>query len=268
MKLKIIDSENKVIGEKDLPSQFNEILRPDLIKRAVHALQANRRQPYGASEDAGKRHSAYLSKRRRAYRGTYGIGQSRTPRKVMTRRGTRFFYVGAFAPQTVGGRRAHPPKAEKIWKKKINKKEKKKAIRSAIAATIVQEVVKARGHLFPDNYPFIIESKIEQINKTKNLKIILKKIGLKEELTRTKKKKVRAGKGKLRGRKYKKKIGPLLVVSKECNLLKSGKNIPGVDVVKVQNLNAEVLAPGAKPGRLTLWSKDAIELLEKKNLFY
>lgn len=268
MKLKIISSENNVIGEKDLPSQFNEILRPDLIKRAVHALQANRRQPYGASENAGKRHSAYLSKRRRAYRGTYGIGQSRTPRKVMTRRGTRFFYVGAFAPQTVGGRRAHPPKAEKIWKKKINKKEKKKAIRSAIAATIVQEVVKARGHISPDNYPFIIESKIEQINKTKDLKIILKKIGLKEELTRTKKKKVRAGKGKLRGRKYKKKIGPLLVVSKECNLLKSGKNIPGVDVVKVQSLNAEVLAPGAKPGRLTLWSKDAIELLEKKNMFY
>ena len=115
MKLKIISTENKAIGEVNLPSQFNEPVRPDLIKRAVHALQANRRQPYGASEEAGKRHSAYLSKRRRKYRGTYGIGQSRTPRKVMTRRGTQFFYVGAFAPQTVGGRRAHPPKSKKNW---------------------------------------------------------------------------------------------------------------------------------------------------------
>lgn len=267
MKLKIIDSENKLIGEKSLPSQFNEPIRPDLIKRAVHALQANRRQPYGASEQAGKRHSAYLSKRRRAYRGTYGIGQSRTPRKVMTRRGTRFFYVGAFAPQTVGGRRAHPPKSEKIYKKKINKKEKRKAIRSSMAATIVKEVVKQRGHTVPDNYPFIIDNKIENINKTKDIKDILRKIGLKDELTRTKKKKIRAGKGKSRGRRYKKKIGPLLVVSKECNLLKSGKNIPGVDIVKVTSLNAEILAPGAKPGRLTLWSKDAIDLLEKKKLF-
>ena len=267
MKLKIISLENTVVGEKDLPSQFNEQVRADLIKRAVHALQANRRQPYGASKDAGKRHSAYLSKRRRNYRGTYGIGQSRTPRKVLSRRGSRLFYVGAFAPQTVGGRGAHPPKAEKIWLKKINKKERKKAIRSAIAATIIKEVVTARGHIVPNNYPFIIENKIEDINKTKQLKNILEKIGLKEELARATIKKVRAGKGKLRGRKYKKKKSVLLVVSKECNLLNSGKNIPGVSIVKVNKLNAEILAPGAMPGRLTLWSKDALDILEKNKLF-
>ncbi len=268
MKLRIISLENKVIGERDLPNQFSEELRPDLIKRAVHALQSKRRQPYGASEDAGKRHSAYVSKRRRDYKTTYGIGQSRTPRKVMSRRGSRFFWVGAFAPQTVGGRRAHPPKAEKNWIKKINKKERRKAIRSAIAATIVKEIVKARGHIVPDNYPFIIESKIEEINKTKEIKSILEKIGLKEELERAGKKKVRAGKGKSRGRKYKKKKSVLIVVSSDCKLLTAGKNIPGVDIVKVKNLNAEILAPGAKPGRLTLWSKDAIDLLENKNIFY
>ncbi len=259
--------DNNVIGDIDLPSQFTEPIRQDLIKRAVHALQANRRQPYGASVEAGKRHSTYLSKRRRSYRGTYGIGQSRTPRKVMTRRGSRFFYVGAFAPQTVGGRRAHPPKAEKNWQKKINKKERRKAIRSAIAATVIKEVVKSRGHITPNNYPFIIDNKIESINKTKDLKNILERIGLKEELKRSKKKKIRAGKGKMRGRKYKKKKSLLIVVSKDCNLLVSGKNIPGVDIIKVNNLNAEILAPGAMPGRLTLWSKDAIDKLEKNKLF-
>ncbi len=267
MKLKIIGTDNTSVGEQTLPSQFSEEIRPDLIKRAVHALQANKRQPYGAKEEAGKRHSAFLSKRRRKYRGTYGIGQSRTPRKVMTRRGTRFFYVGAVAPQTVGGRRAHPPKAEKNWGKKINKKERRKAIRSAISATIIKDMVKERGHKVPDNFPFIIDSKIEKISKTKEIKIFLKKIGLKEELARSEKKKVRAGKGKMRGRKYRKKIGPLLVVSKDCKLLNSGKNIPGISVVKVNNLNAEILAPGAMPGRLTLWTKDSIELLEKKKLF-
>ncbi|MBD3355310.1 50S ribosomal protein L4, partial [Candidatus Woesearchaeota archaeon] len=149
MELKIITTKNEEKGKKSLPSQFSEELRPDLIYRAVMTLQANKRQKYGASPEAGKRASAFLSKRRRKYRGTYGIGQSRTPRKVLTRRGTRMYYVGAFAPQTVGGRRAHPPKAGKDWSKKINKKENKKAIRSALSAVVQQDIVKERGHLAP-----------------------------------------------------------------------------------------------------------------------
>lgn len=267
MKLKILSLDKKEQGSKDLPNQFNEEFRPDLIKRAVHALQANKRQPYGAKGDAGKRHSAFVSKRRRKYRGTYGIGQSRTPRKVLSRSGTRFFFVGAFAPQTVGGRRSHPPKPQKQWQKKINRKENKKAIRSAISATINKEVVKARGHNIPKDYPFIIDNKVEDIKKTKELSSILNKFGFKEELKRSAKKKVRAGKGKLRGRKYRRKKSILFVVSKKCNLLKSADNIPGVDIVDVKSLNAEILAPGALPGRLTLWSKSAIELMEKENLF-
>ena len=100
MKLKVVDFKNKETKTVALPKQFNESLRPDLVKRAVLALQANRRQKYGAKPDAGTRYSAYLSKRRHNYKGTYGIGQSRTPRKVLNRKGTRFYYVGAFAPQT------------------------------------------------------------------------------------------------------------------------------------------------------------------------
>ena len=167
MKLSIIDLTNKEISKKDLPRQFNEEIRADIIKRAVHAIQSHKRQKYGASQDAGKKASVYLSKRRRAYRGTYGIGQSRTPRKILSRRGRRMFYVGAFAPQTVGGRRAHPPKAEKEWSKKINKKERRKAIRSAISATVIKEIVQKK-HLIPKKYPFIIDDGIEKIDKTKD----------------------------------------------------------------------------------------------------
>ena len=47
----------------------------------------------------------------------------------------------------------------------------------------------------------------------------------------------------------------------------AAKNIPGVDVVEVKSLNAELLAPGAKPGRLTLWSSAAIEVMGKEKLF-
>ena len=144
MKLKIFGISKDETGEINLPSQFNEDIRPDLIKRAVLALRSNRRSIYGASPDAGTRASAKLSKRRRQYRGMYGFGISRTPRKILSRRGMRMSWVGAFAPNTVGGRRAHPPKAEKILWKKINKKERRKAIRSAISATMAVEFVKNR----------------------------------------------------------------------------------------------------------------------------
>ncbi|MBR9692278.1 50S ribosomal protein L4, partial [Candidatus Woesearchaeota archaeon] len=201
MELAILSTKNEEKGKKSLPPQFNEDIRPDLIFRAVMTLQANSRQPYGASPDAGKRSASIVSKRRRKYRGTYGIGQSRTPRKVMSRRGTRMNFVGAFAPQTVGGRRAHPPKAAKIWDKKINKKENKKAISSALAATVDKDIVKKRGHLVPESYPFIIEESFEKLTKTKDIKLALESLGLKDELKRSARKTVRAGKGKARGRK-------------------------------------------------------------------
>ncbi|MAE42860.1 50S ribosomal protein L4 [Candidatus Woesearchaeota archaeon] len=267
MKLSIFETSKSKTGEISLPRQFNEEVRPDLIKRAVLALQSNRKQPYGASPQAGKRSSAMLSKRRRAYRGCYGFGISRTPRKVLSRRGRRLFWVGAFAPNTVGGRRAHPPKAEKILSKKINKKERRKAIRSAISATVISDLVKSRGHILPENYPLVLGKNFEDFSKTKEVLATLKNFGFEKELERTNKKSIRAGKGKARGRKYKTKKGPLIVVSKENNLTKAASNIPGIEVVNVKDLNAELLAPGAIPGRLTLWTKAAIELLEKEKLF-
>ncbi len=267
MKLDVLDSTNNKVGEVKLPLQFEEEFRPDLIQRAVLAVQSHRRKQYAASEEAGKRASAKLSRRRRDYRGSYGFGISRVPRKIMSRRGTRMNWVGAFAPGTVGGRRAHPPKSEKIWWEKINKKENAKAIRSAIAATILKEVVAGRGHLIPDNYPFILDDKFEAMDKTKNIHEAFRKLGLEKELERISEKKVRAGKGKSRGRKYKKKNGPLIVVSKKDKLSIAAVNILGIDVVDVRSLNAELLAPGAKAGRLTLWTKGAIHILEKENLF-
>ena len=267
MELSILSLTKTSIGKIMLPKQFEEEIRPDLIKRNVLCLQANRRQPYGAYKDAGKRSSAEVSRRRRKYRGSYGIGISRVPRKVMSRRGTRMNWVGAFAPGTVGGRRAHPPKAEKVWDKKINKKEKKKAIRSAIAATVSKEYVKQRGHIIPNEYPFVLESNIESTSKTSQAKNTLEKLGLKNELERVSERKIRAGKGKSRGRKYKTKRGILLVVSDKCNLLKAVANMQGVEVCRVKELNTEMLAPGGLPGRLTLFTDKSIKILEKDKLF-
>lgn len=265
MKILTIDKVNK--GEMNLPKQFKEDVRPDLIKKAFLVIQNNKRQRYGATPLAGKMVSAELSRRRNKYRGSYGIGISRVPRKIMSRRGTRMNWVGAFAPGTVGGRRAHPPKAGKVWKQKINTKERRKAIRSALSANVVKQLIEKRGHKLPLNFPFIVDTKIEELDKTKQVIDALTKLGFGEDLERTSERKIRAGKGKLRGRKYIQKKGLLIVVSDKCKLLKAATNIPGIDIARVDKLNVELLAPGADYGRLTLFSEDAIKRLEAEQLY-
>ena len=265
--MKVVNLEGKKVKEIDLPRQFSEPYHPNLIKRAVLVIQGNKRQPYGTAPRAGLRYSSTLSKRRRAYRGSYGKGISRTPRKVMWRRGSQFGYVGATAPGTRWGRKAHPPKAEKDFSKKINIKERRKAIRSALSATFNLDLIKKRNHQIPIEFPFVIEDKFESLEKTKDVENILNKLGFEKELKRCEKKKVRAGKGKTRGRKYKKKTGPLIVVSKDCKITKSAVNIPGVDIVNVKNINAELLAPGTHAGRLTIYTESALNRMEKEKLF-
>jgi large subunit ribosomal protein L4e len=263
MKLKILGKDGKESGSVDLPIQFKEPLRTDLIKKAFLAIQNNSRQKYGTNVRAGKRHSAELSRRRRKYRGSYGHGISRIPRKIMSRRGTQMYWVGAIVPGTVGGRRAHPPKAEKEWAQKINIKEKRKAIRSAISATLLTELAKKRGQLIPDAYPFSITDDFEKINKAKDLATALEKLGFEEELERTKKPRLKAGKAKLRGRRKKAKKNLLIVASESKELVKAAGSLPGIEVVNIKRLNVNYLAPGGQPGRATLFTKKAIEELQK-----
>ena len=267
MKIPVFDQEGKEVASVALPEQFSEHVREDLVKRAVLSQHGNARQRYGAKPDAGMRQSGKLSRKRNDYKTSYGHGISRVPRKILTRRGTRFYWVGAVAPGTVGGRRAHPPKSTKSWVKKINKKERRMAIRSALSATVSKDLVVRRGHHLPQIYPFAFSSALENVEKTKDILGVLAKVGLQEELSRVAVKKVRAGRGTMRGRKYVKKKGPLLVVSQLCSLLRSARNIPGVEVVSVQDLNAKLLAPGTDPGRLTLFTQLALEKLGKERLF-
>lgn len=249
-----------------LPEQFEERIRPDIIKRAVLSIQSNNRQAYGTDPEAGNKHVTWWRQRRRAYRSSRGRGRARTPRKVMQARGMQIYGEGAEAPNTRGGRRAHGPKAEKDFSENINDKERRKAIRSAIAATADSELVNAR-HAYDGELP-IIDDEIEGITQTSELTEKLEDLGLGEELARVRQKKVRAGKGKNRGRKYRRKTGPLLVVADDKGVFQAASNIPGVDTVRVENLNAELLAPGAQPGRLVVWSEDAVEKLEEEQLFH
>ena len=265
MKADILDLNGSKVGTLELPPQFEEPIRLDLIKKAVLVVQNNNRQPYGAYPEAGKRPSVRISKRRRDYKTSYGHGISRSPRKVIWHRGRQFGWVGAFAPNTRGGRRSHPPKAEKDFSQDMNINERRKAIRSAISASLNKNLLQKNN--YTSKAPLIIAEELERLNKTKEIKNLLVSLGLKIELSNTLKKKIKTGSSRLRGRKYRIKKGPLIVVSQKCSLMNAASNIPGLNISIVHNLNAELLAPGANPGRLIIWSNKSIERLGKEKLF-
>jgi large subunit ribosomal protein L4e len=249
---KIYDLKGKPTAKTKLPIVFTTPFRPDVIKRAVLATQSNRIQPQGRDPMAGKRTTAES-------RGT-GSGTARIPRlKGGARR-------AKFAPSTVGGRQPHPPTAQKKIVKHIPKKESRLALFSAIAATASKSTVKSRGHKIENvpQIPMVVTDEISELKKTENLEETLTCLGLADDVSRVKdSRKIRAGKGKRRGRKMKQAVGPLIVVAEDKGLRKAAANVPGVDVVLVDALNAELLAPGTHAGRLTLWSFGALEQLGK-----
>ncbi|MDY6789326.1 MAG: 50S ribosomal protein L4 [Candidatus Nanohaloarchaea archaeon] len=265
-----VDGKGEKQGSIELPDQFLEAVRTDIIKRAVHSIQSKNRQPYGADENAGLKHVTYWKQRNRAYRSMRGRGypSSRTPRKITFRRGMQMSGPGGEAPQTTGGRKAHPPKAEKNFDKEINNKERRKAIRAGIAATADKEKVLDRGHKAEDlELPIVVEGDIEELEKTREVEEVLENLGLDQELERCSEKKIRAGRGKTRGRKYRRKVGPLIVVGEDRGIKKAASNLPGVEVAEVDQLNAELLAPGSKPGRLTVWTSNAVEQLGNQDIY-
>jgi len=231
--------------EIDLPEVFETEYRPDLIRRAVLAAQANRKQQYGADEYAGLRTPAE------------SMGSGRGMAHVPKTNGR-----GARVPQTVGGRKAHPPKAEKDQGQSVNKKERKQAVRSAIAATTDAELVAERGHEFDEDaaLPLVVSNDFEDLVKTKEVVSFLEAVGVADDVERADDgKTVRAGQGKLRGRKYREPKSVLFVTSSEAGPSKAARNLAGADVATASEVNAEDLAPGTHPGRLTVWTEAAVE---------
>lgn len=246
----VFDLNGKPVDKINLPLAFMTPLRPDVIKRAVLSIQSSRLQPKGRDPMAGKKTTAESL--------GVGLGLARIPRtKGPASR-------GAFAPGTVGGRIAHPPTPEKKVIKKISKKEKQLALLSAIAATASKEIVVARGHSVEGipQIPLVTVDELEALSRTEDFEKVLIKLGVYSDIYRVRESvKIRAGKGKLRGRRRKHAVGPLIVIAEDRGIAKAARNIPGVDVVKVKDLNPEHLAPGAHPGRLTIWTRSAIEVL-------
>ena len=267
-------SETYEVSAKDgskveLPLSFSSDIREDMVKDAVHSSRANRRQPYGHRTHDGKKAPQAGMKHSVEWWGK-GRGVSRIMRKTGQR-------TAAQNPHTRGGRRAHGPLVEKDWSMKFNSKQKKIARDSAIAATCRSEIVAARGHRFDEGlrFPIVIDKYTEIKNgesdvhdpesiplahATKKFVAMMQGLGLGPDLERAKNgRSIRAGKGKMRGRRRRTPKSVLLVVSHTGALAKAARNVPGVDVVAARDLCAEDLAPGGDIGRLTVWTKKAIE---------
>lgn len=245
----LYDLEGREVGKIQLPSFFYTPVRVDLIRRAFLAIFTSRLQPKGTDPLAGLRTTAE----------SLGVGHgiARVARLKGSLRAAR-------VPQAVKGRRAHPPKVEKVLKERINKKERRLAIVSAIAATAIRDLVVRRGHVVPEKpLPIVVTDDMEKITKTAELRKVLEKLGLGADLERAAERiRVRAGKGKMRGRRYKKPKSILLVVSNHRELAKAARNIPGVDIVNARSLTVTHLAPGGVPGRLTVYTQGALKILE------
>ncbi len=249
MKVPVINLQNEKTGEIEVPKVFSTPVRHDVIKRAVIALQSTRFQPQGRDPMAGKHTNAES-------RGT-GHGIARVPRLKGSSR-------AAFGVSIVGGHAAFPPRSEKVIVKRINKKEKRFAIRSGIAATAVKELVEKRGHKFKSEYlPIVVSNEIQSLQKTKDVEALFIAIGVQDDVERADRRKVRAGKGKMRGRKHKKGKGPLIVVAEDNGIGYAARNLPGVEICSVAGLNAELLAPGAHPGRLVIWTESAFGQIDE-----
>ncbi len=266
MKASVYSIEGKQLREIELPKAFAHPLNRELIKRAVLSIQSKRKQPKGSNVRAGRDNTAEARSRRVLphTERTINVGRARLPR-MKNRRHLLYGRV-ARVPQAVGGARAHPPKSEKKIGEEINKKEKRKALLSAIAASSNRELVGER-HLLPEGtkLPLVVESSFGELQKTREVLDAFKALNVLADIENAKRKRrKRSGKGKRRGRKKKQKKSVLIVTKGNTKVYRAARNLPGVDVSSVESLNVELFAPGCKPGRLVLWTEDAVKVLGEK----
>jgi len=263
MKIQILSIDGEKKSETNT-ALFDTKIREDIIQKVVEAEKT--KQPYAPFYLAGKQASASGNIRhgRRKWKTAYGKGISRVPRKLFWRRGTQFHWQAATIASARGGRRAHPPKIlSMLNEKKINKKERKFAFFSALALVASVDKLKKKYKTLTNKelklkLPIVVESKILELKTKdffKSLKNILQDLALIEIAIQ--KRAVRAGKGKMRGRKYKKTAGLLFVVGNKEN-----KKIQGIELKKVAQLSISDLASNG--ARLTIFTEEAIKDIENK----
>ncbi|KAK9446628.1 60S ribosomal protein uL4 [Limtongia smithiae] len=246
------------VSEKTLalPAVFKAPIRADIIHAVYTGVAKNKRQAYAVSEKAGHQTSAE----------SWGTGRAvaRIPR--VSGGGTHRAGQGAFGNMCRGGRMFAPTKTWRKWHVKVNLNQKRFATASAIAASAVAPLVLARGHRIETvpEVPLVVSDELEGLTKTKDAVAALKALGAHRDVIKViQSRKLRAGKGKYRGRRYTQRRGPLVVYGTEgASLVKAFRNIPGVETANVRTLSVLQLAPGGHLGRFVIWTESAFSLLD------
>ena len=201
-----------------LPDAFASPLRRDLVHKAYTILDSHRYQPKGVHPTAGMDNSAD------SFDPPTGRGRSRVARIKGDGAGGRGG-EGAEVASTRGGRQAHPPRSNKRIHKRINRGERRLALRSAIAATAVRSVVEGRGHLVPAgrSLPIVVSGELERIERASELAGVIGALGLRPDVGRLVRRRARSGRSALRGRSKKAGKSILFVVGGGEN----GGSVPG-----------------------------------------
>jgi large subunit ribosomal protein L4e len=129
----------------------------------------------------------------------------------------------------------------------------------------------ARGHQVATvpEVPLVVNSEVfsgAAIARTSAALGLLKAVGASADIDKVKaSRKLRAGKGKLRGRRHRQRRGPLVVYDPEVDgkeLVHAFRNIAGVETCSVFALNLLQLAPGGHLGRFIIWTSAAFKALD------
>ncbi len=242
-----------------LPAVFSTGIRPDIVNFVHTNIAKNRRQGHAVNFKAGMKHSAE----------SWGTGRavSRIPRVGGS--GTSRNGQGAFGNMCRKGRMFAPIRIWRRWHRRSNLKQKRYAVATAIAASAILPLVQARGHRVDSvpELPFVVSNAAEQIERTKEAVRFLRDTGAWGDVQKViDTVKVRAGRGKLRNRRYRSRRGPLVVYSgANVPLIRALRNVPGVEVAHVSRLNLLQLAPGGHVGRFVIWTEGAFK--ELNNIF-
>jgi len=250
------DNPSEKKGVMPLPHVLASPLRPDWVRRVFKDVSKNKRQPYAVSSKAGYETAAE----------SWGTGRAvaRVPRAPGG--GTHRSGQGAFGNMCRGGGMFSPTKTWRRWHRRVNIKEKRNAVVTALAASCLPPLVMARGHRIEEvaELPLVVSDGIESVCKTKATVKILEKLGFKDEMEKLNNtRKVRAGKGKARGRRYKKRLGPIIVYNEDNGISRAAQNIIGVETADVNKLNILKLAPGGNFGRCLIWTQSAFRRLQE-----
>lgn len=251
----IYSPEGSPCGSALMPSVFCAPLRPDLVRFVCTNLAKNSRQAYGVSPNAGYQTSAE----------SWGTGRavSRIPR--VPGGGTHRSGQAAFGNMCRGGGMFAPNKTWRRWHRKVNVTMKRHAVAAAVAATALPALVMARGHRVEavPELPLVVSDAAEAFTKTKQAAKMLQQLGCAEELLKVREsKRLRAGRGKSRNRRFTMKKGPLVVYHANNGITRAFRNIPGVELCAVDRLSVLKLAPGGTLGRLCLFTAGAFQRLQ------